>query len=90
MSRVPVDCAHCGEPFEAPSSLRGGFVNCPRCQKATEVSKGLEPTYWLLFGGVLVVGIGLTTLAARTGGPAGGLVVGGVFLVALLLIRFGL
>lgn len=57
-----VDCRHCGHPFQAPRSLRGGFVNCPSCGKASEIRSGPEPLFWLLLGVGILVAAGIVSL----------------------------
>lgn len=39
---INFECKHCGEEMEAPSELEGGALGCPRCGKATWVSRMAE------------------------------------------------
>ncbi|GAB4142785.1 MAG: hypothetical protein Tsb009_13360 [Planctomycetaceae bacterium] len=71
-----VYCPHCHVTFRVPSSMSGGFANCPECQKAVEVGGGHEPLFWMLVGAG-VVGI---LLFAGLAFWAGGLLAGGVVL----------
>ncbi|MEQ8768517.1 MAG: hypothetical protein RL885_31720 [Planctomycetota bacterium] len=46
----------CSHQFRVPTSLRGGIVNCPSCQKAVDVPRGSRPEFlfWLCIIGLAV------------------------------------
>ncbi|MEK7866905.1 MAG: hypothetical protein AAB434_09510 [Planctomycetota bacterium] len=84
---VQVDCP-CGFIFPAPSSLRGGLANCPSCGKAVPVKGGPEPLFWVIFGGIGVLVLGL---AAGLGWAYGSMaavatVVVGAALIGIILV----
>lgn len=71
---VEVFCG-CGHLFRTRKSLRGGMTNCPRCRRAVEVPGGPEAMFWVLFGGGVLVVVGLAGYLYFTGNAVAGLVV---------------
>lgn len=47
--QLSVYCPHCEAHFFAAKSMRGGYANCPTCQRAVQVAGGYEPLFWVLF-----------------------------------------
>ena len=59
---TPAVCTHCGRQFEVPTSMVGGFANCPDCGKAAPV-EGLRDPIWRLWQTLGVVGaVGVASL----------------------------
>jgi hypothetical protein len=77
-----VRCA-CGHFFQVDEGAAGGYVNCPRCEKAVEVP-GLRDPLWRLFqvSAVVVWGGAIYFAGATWGAPAAILV--GLALALLL------
>jgi hypothetical protein len=77
---IEVYC-ECGHLFRAQKSLKGGVTNCPRCQRAVEVSGGPEAHFWLLLDGGIALVVGLAAVFYAVGSIARAvitLVLGGV------------
>ena len=78
-------CA-CGHFFQVEEAAAGGYVNCPRCEKAVQVP-GLHDPLWRLIQAVAVVlWGGATYLAGATWGVQGALLVGLVLALVLWLV----
>lgn len=85
---LPVHCPNCDETFPAPKSMKGGYSNCPRCQRAVEVTGGYEAEFWLLFGLGCVVCLLISAAAFWGGGIiAGGITLGiGVLIMTCIIL----
>ncbi len=75
MSSLEVTCEYCSTRFEVPYSMKGGLANCPHCEKATKVSGGAEPLFWVICIAVLLGGIMLAGLATWAAGWAVGITI---------------
>lgn len=74
-NQLSVYCAHCDSHFPAAKSMRGGFANCPGCNRAVQVSGGYEPLFWVLCGlGAAFILLVSTLLAVFVEPVVGGVV----------------
>ena len=80
-----VRCA-CGHFFQVGEAAAGGYVNCPRCEKAVQVPGLRDPLWRLIQVGAAVAWGGATYLAGATWGVQGALLVGLVLALVLWLV----
>ena len=80
-----VRCA-CGHFFQVDEVAAGGFVNCPRCQKAVLVPGLRDPLWRLLQAGAAVTWGGAVFFAGATWGAPAAILVGLGLAVLLWLV----
>lgn len=71
-NQLSVHCPFCDADFPAAKSMRGGYANCPRCNRAVQVGGGYEPLFWVLCGLGAAFVLGISTLLFFVVGPVAG------------------